>query len=62
MLLETVYNRGESSLLEVDNISPQEEYWALLEQIMKSCNGVVILYSISDRESFLKAVRCPINV
>jgi GTPase SAR1 family protein len=46
----------------LEDISPQEEYRALLEQIMKSCSGVVILYSISDRDSFLKAVGYLFNV
>lgn len=60
--IEDAYQRqavidGESGLLDILDTAGQQEFTAMREQYMRSGEGFVIMYSITDRQSFLEAAR-----
>jgi len=55
--IEDAYQRqavidGESGLLDILDTAGQQEFTAMREQYMRSGEGFVIMYSITDRQSF----------
>ncbi|PFX22570.1 GTP-binding protein Rit2-like isoform X1 [Stylophora pistillata] len=60
--IEDAYQRqavidGESGLLDILDTAGQQEFTAMREQYMRSGEGFVIMYSITDRQSFLEAAQ-----
>ena len=45
---------GEDSILELLDIARQDEYTALRNQWIKSSNGILLIYSVTSKESFEK--------
>ncbi|CAH3034120.1 unnamed protein product [Pocillopora meandrina] len=65
--IEDAYQRqavidGESGLLDILDTAGQQEFTAMREQYMRSGEGFVIIYSITDRQSFLEAAQAKTQI